>query len=133
MRALIAAAILSAALPAAGRSQTYEDCARGVFTPRPYQTRIVRDEVGQDRRDPNNTIVGSLLARCDGGYHRLWICGVSARRNRQGYIDREQRFFGVYTAYPTSRFEVTATGKTALTTCGIFVLRTLDSDGRPIR
>lgn len=94
------------------------DCSRPPFALPPFPERIVRIGVGYYLKDPNNTIVGRTVGRCDQSQSAVYICGVGARRNSTGYIDRARTFFGLYTPLSDPpEFRVLAIDKKAEAEC----------------
>ena len=97
-------------------AQTGRDCDYAPFSLRPYPFGVVERTVRASSSDPNNTVVGSVFARCEIGTSRVFVCGVSARESRTGYIDQTVRFFGHYDA-STGGFQVVSRGDKANLDC----------------
>lgn len=116
--AVYAAALVLAAPGSAGaaQAQTGSDCDYAPFSLRSYPFSVVERAVRSASADPNNTIIGSVFARCEIGTRRVFVCGVSARQSRSGYIDQTIRFFGHYDA-ATGGFRVVSRGDKANLAC----------------
>lgn len=110
---LVAACLL---LAPAALAQNPDDCGHGPFSLRPFPFRMVEAGAVAETKDPDNSFVGSVRALCEDGSRRVFVCGVVARRNRTGYIDRQRRFFGVYQA-DSGRFQITAMDRNAIAAC----------------
>lgn len=116
-RLLVAAVTIGlSSFATSASSQTGGDCMYPSFPLRSFPLKLVSATMGDIARDPNNTIVGSVVGRCDGGEHRVFVCGVFARTNRAGYIDRARPFFGVYQTSPIG-FKVHALDRAATQQC----------------
>jgi hypothetical protein len=97
------------------RNAQESECSYGTFKPRPFPLGIIELEARYLTKDPNNTVVGSVYAKCSpDDINKYIVCGVAARRNRVGYIDNALAFFG---RYANASFEIEAVGNKALKIC----------------
>ncbi|MBX9911168.1 MAG: hypothetical protein K2Z25_21000 [Beijerinckiaceae bacterium] len=101
---------------AGAQAQTGRDCDYAPFSLRTYPFSVVEGVIRSTSADPNNTIIGSVFARCEAGTRRVFVCGVQARESRTGYVDRTVRFFGHYDA-ATGGFQVVSRGEKADSSC----------------
>ena len=125
LASLAAVATVALAYPLAAAAQTGSDCNYAPFPLRPFPKRIIQISVGYHFKDPNNTIIDTVMGRCEPSGQIVFVCGVGARINRAGYVDRARSFFGVYTPMTTPpNFHVHSVGAKADAECKRLVLDT---------
>jgi len=93
------------------------ECSYGVFIPKSYPLQIINIVASFATNDPNNAIIGSVLAKCvEGKNNQHLVCGIVARRNSVGYIDNATKFYGIY-FLDKSDFKIKGLGKSAEKLC----------------